>query len=121
MKNLGDYIKRFGKAIGMIVLCAVVAFAMIYFAKCYIGEDFNLSFTPEDRLMLLILGIIMVVMIINQMFVLIRLDRQEKAIYDIYDTIAEVEDNIINLSRDTQTVLLDAINKFGVGKFEKKS
>lgn len=118
--NFKRLFKRVWKPIGNIILAVILILTTVYFGKCYISDGKNLSFTPEDVYILFLFGVGIIVVCSILIYLVIKIERLEKALLEVFEEISEIEDNNIQFSRITQELILGLFCKFGVDSSEKK-
>lgn len=97
-----------------------VIISIIYFAKCYI-YDSGLVFTSEDEAILIVFSISVLFIAITLIYLILRTNKLENVVIDLFRNIVSIEDNLVNVHRNTQNMIMNLSKKFGVGDFEKKS
>lgn len=107
------------KAICGILLSISVIFSIIYYAKCYITNNY-LIFTKSDKIILLLLLFSILIVSLLLIIILIYVIKLRQDITIILEELASVEDNCIKVDRQTQRIIMNLSKKLGVMTYQKK-
>lgn len=115
-------LKRVVKPVGYCLLATIVIIFTFLYGRDYLVGGENLTFTPEDRFLLFVYFIGVVLVSIILVYLVTKIAKLEYTILEMYGYITDVEDSNVRLTRQTQEIIIDLCGGKDMGdKNEKKS
>lgn len=103
---MNKFLKNFGYCIS--IVCLICVGYYVYQYNCIGSLMVN---SENEYIFFLLCALVLFNSILSIVFIMM-LNKVEKSLLDVIEHVDDVEENLVNCSRDTQTVVIDLVKEF---------